>query len=104
MLERNVSQAASSFVVGSLAISNTAAHALPVSLPPGTKCRRVFLYAPVNNSGVGSNTAPVFFGDATTQSDWIATDGTRDRMLHVDDPARIYMKGNGQTINYRVEY
>jgi hypothetical protein len=98
--QQTIGQAAGGIQDLQYTLPDTSAHALP-SVP---SCKRVKLYAPVDSSGVGTNTAPVNYGDASNQRDWLAADGSRDAYVHVDDPALIYVKGaSGDVVNYRVE-
>lgn len=98
--QTTIAQAAGSIQDLQYTLPDTAAHALP-SIP---ECKRVKLFAPVDSSAAGTNTDPVFFGDASNQRDWLATDGSRDVYVHVDNPALIYVKGaSGDKVNYRVE-
>ena len=75
-----VDQAAATIVTGQKANVNTIA--VPLVETP-TPCKRVRLIAPVDAGGAALNTAPIFFGDANSQPDWIAADGSRDRIVHI---------------------
>jgi len=65
-----------------------------------------FPLRPHGRLGTPVNTKPVFFGDVARQSDWIAPDGSRDRMVHIDDPAKLYVKLGlaGESLEYRIEF
>jgi hypothetical protein len=100
MTEKNVATAAGQIQDRQYTLPDTGAHALPTDVA----CKRVKLLAPVDSTGSGTNAAPVFFGDASNQRDWIAADGSRDGFVHIDTPAKIYVKGTaGDVINYRIE-
>lgn len=93
--------AAGSVVSTQITLADTSAHALPSY----TGCKRFKLMAPVDASGVGTNTKPVFYGDASAQYDWISADGQRDNYVHWDDASKCYIKGAaGDKINIRVEF
>ena len=96
-----VDMASSGIKTGTLTMNGSVQQLTAASIP----CKRLRLLAPVGTTGTGTNTAPIFFGfDSTNLHDWIATDGSRDTYLHVDNANKLYLKGVGSdVINYRVE-
>lgn len=69
-------------------------------------CRRVFLSAPTaDTNGAKVNTSAVVFGTAGAQGDWIATDGSRDRYINIDDPSKLHFKFGtvGDKLEVRIE-
>lgn len=101
-IQGSFNQATGGFLCGTLALADTNAHPL-VSLP--TRCSRVMLIAP-RTGGVASNAGDVHFGDANKQNDYITKDGSRDRLVHVDDASKIMVKSDnaGDKLEYRIEF
>jgi hypothetical protein len=97
------SAGAASFAGGTKTVS---AAATPEKLvADSTPCRGVWIGAPINaDTGVGTNTKPVFIGDAAGQNVPLLSGDYRGVTIAIDDASKVFIKVgvNGEGVVYRI--
>lgn len=69
-----------------------------------TKCRSVWIGAPVDADGNAENTKPVFIGDSASQNIPLQPTNFEGIEIEIDDAAKVYVKVgvNGEEVVYRI--
>ena len=82
----------------------TAAATPEALVAASTPCRCVWIGPPCNTEGVGTNTKPVFLGDAASQNMPLLPSSVSGVVLSIDDANKVYVKVgvDGEGVAYRV--
>lgn len=69
-----------------------------------TPCRCVWVGPLCDANGVGTNTKPVFLGDAANQNMPLLPSSVSGVVLSIDDASKVYVKvgGNGEGVAYHI--
>ena len=81
------------------------AAAIPEALvATSTPCRCVWIGPLCNTEGVGTNTKPVFLGDAANQNMPLLPTSISGVVLSIDDASKVYVKvgADGEGVAYRI--
>ena len=82
----------------------TAAATPEALVATSTPCRCVWIGPLCNTDGVGTNTKPVFLGDAASQNMPLLPSSISGVVLVIDDASKVYVKvgTDGEGVAYRI--